>query len=151
MTEQIKLIIDFFQKVRLGYIKLYDLVNYILQDKNKKAFGLLKNQLFFLINEIKPKKGHGYIKFGSGDPYNTGRIMEAAAVLYPCYESFTEVIPVFDEECIEVKQQASGRVRLFVPFVAALKIFTSKDLREIYKHFSTEAEGFKQDIKAGEK
>ncbi|MDO4438234.1 MAG: hypothetical protein Q4B86_02155 [Eubacteriales bacterium] len=150
MKEQLELIIDLFRKIRLGYIRIHDLINYLLQDKNKKTLELFKNQLFILFREISPKKGKGYIKFGSGDPYNTGRVMEAAAVLYPYYESFTEVIPVFDEACIEVKQQAKGRIRLFVLIKSAIKIFTSKELREIYKHFCIEADGFKQDIKAGE-
>ena len=76
--------------------------------------------------------------------------MELAALFYPYYESFTEVIPEFEEPCLEVKQHARGRLRLFVPIMAAVKILTSKELREIYKHFCAEAKELKQDIKVGE-
>jgi len=109
--------------------KLYELIN---KDKYKKALGFLKKEVFAVMKEIKPKKGSGYLEFGSGDPYNTGLVMEAAAVLYPLYCDWLNINPDFTHSRLEGKLSIKGRFGIFFIAFPLLRIYFNKDLKALY-------------------
>ena len=109
--------------------KLYELIN---KDKYKKALGFLKKEVFSVLKELKPKKGSGYLEFGSGDPYNTGLAMEAAAVLYPLYCDWLNISPDFTQSRLEGKLSVKGRFRIFFIAFPLLRIYFNKDLKALY-------------------
>ena len=109
--------------------KLYELIN---KDKYKEALGFLKKEVFSILKEIKPKKGSGYLEFGSGDPYNTGLVMEAAAVLYPLYCDWLNISPDFTQSRLEGKLSIKGRFGIFFIAFPLLRIYLNKDLKALY-------------------
>ena len=109
--------------------KLYELIN---KDKYKEALGFLKKEVFSVLKDIKPKKGSGYLEFGSGDPYNTGVVMEAAAVLYPLYCDWFNISPDFTQSRLEGKLSIKGRFGIFFIAFPLLRIYLNKDLKALY-------------------
>lgn len=109
---------------------LYELWN---DEKYTDAEELLKKKLFGILRELSPVKGNGHIEFGSGDPYSTGMVMEAAAIFYPLYCSWLEIVPVFDESVLAAELHIKGRIRLFFIIEPAARIYFNKKLRYMYK------------------
>lgn len=87
--------------------------------------GVLKK----LCVRLSPREASGYIKFGTGDPYDTGRAMEAAAFLYPFYGEMIEVIPVFDEAALESRLSLKGRFRLYQAAFPLIGLLRDKEVR----------------------
>ena len=108
---------------------LYELFT---DEEYQPALRMVKNRLLRLLKELKPRKGHGMVRYGSGDPYGTAQMMQAAILLYPLYEDRVEVIPDFDGVGEEAELDLQGRLRLFVPAEAAVRIFFNKKLRKLY-------------------
>lgn len=108
---------------------------YLHRPENLKSLKLLKEQTVRVLKGISPKRGSGFLRLGLSDPYETGRAMEAAALLYPFYGEKIEVIPEFSQEIFETKLDVKGRVYLFTLLSAALKLFMDKNLRKMYRHF----------------
>ena len=96
------------------------------------ALNMVKNRLLRLLRELKPRRGYGKIRYGSGDPYSTAQVMQIAVLLYPIYEDRIEVIPDFDSVSEAAELDLKGRLRLFIPAEAALRIFFNKKLRKLY-------------------
>ena len=92
----------------------------------------MKKCIIKLIGELKPTKGHGFLVYGSGDPYSTGRMMEAAAMLYPVYYEFFEIKPDFESSRLDAALNISGRIRLFFIGMPALRIYFNKNIRDMY-------------------
>ncbi|MGI6079900.1 MAG: hypothetical protein ACOYBV_02825 [Candidatus Avilachnospira sp.] len=105
------------------------------KEKNRRSLKLLLGEIKTLLRESKPKKGSGYLILGLSDPYETGKAMEAAALLYPFWGDFFEVSPDFEEERVEGKLEAKGRIRLFVVLRSLFKLYRDKNLMRIIKMF----------------
>ncbi len=101
--------------------------------ENQSALKLLKKEALLLIHELFPRKGHGRIILGTGDPYSTGQIMQAAAFLYPVYKDNIEVIPDFDNAVHDAEGDLKGSVRLAVVAWAVGRVFFDKRLRNLYR------------------
>ena len=102
-------------------------------EENRSALKLLKKEFLLLIRELLPRKGHGKIILGTGDPYSTAQIMQAAAFLYPVYKDNIEVIPDFDNAVHDAEGDLKGSVRLAVVAWAVGRVFFNKKLRSLYR------------------
>ena len=108
---------------------LYELYH---AEKYQSDIRLVKKCIIKLIGELKPTKGHGFLVYGSGDPYSTGRMMEAAALLYPVYYEFFEIKPDFESSRLDAALNISGRIRLIFIGMPALRIYFNKNIRDMY-------------------
>lgn len=91
-----------------------DAVVSFLKDKHVRAFlKLSKTQLGCLLVHLKPQKAQGFIRFGTGNPASTGQILGAAAMAYPLYASWLQVVPEFEEKHFSGYLKAKGKIRLF--------------------------------------
>lgn len=113
--------------------KLKALLRLYRDERYADAVAVFKKQASRTLKEILPRKGSGYIRFGSDDPYDTGRVMQIAAVLYPFYAGKVEVIPDFSGACLEGDLSIKGRIRAFVLLWTFIRIFYNKKLRQMYK------------------
>jgi hypothetical protein len=102
-------------------------------EENRSALKLLKKEALLLIHELLPRKGHGRVVLGTGEPYSTGQIMQAAAFLYPVYKDNIEVIPDFDNAVHDAEGDLKGSVRLAVVAWAVGRVFFDKRLRNLYR------------------
>ena len=80
--------------------------------KKQAAFLKVKRTIFKVLRHILPQKFSGWIHFGMEDPEQTGRLLGAAAVLYPAYHGRLNIQPDFDRQIFEAKVSFSGRIRL---------------------------------------
>lgn len=103
----------------------------LCSEENRATFANVRQNAGRILRELMPKKGGGYVRFGTGDPYTTGQVMEAAALLYPYYGEQIDVIPVFDEAGLEMKGDVRGRVRLISLLIPLWKLYADKNLREL--------------------
>lgn len=117
--------------------QLNDLVSLWNDERYQASKQLLISRIFRLLNEIRPRRGHGELRLGLGDPYGTGQAMQAAAFLYPLYGGVIDVIPDFDRSIIDGEAEIRGRIRLIIPAEAALRIFLDKGLKSMYKEART--------------
>ncbi len=108
---------------------LSEAVSLLRQERNRAACGQITRELMGLLRRLAPKKGGGYIRFGTGDPYNTGRVMEAAAFLYPLYGESVELIPIFDRSELRSELDIRGRFRLSNIVFPLLRLYRSRDVR----------------------
>ena len=58
-----------------------------------------------------PRGGKGSVTFGFEEPYLTGQVLSAAALIYPFFEGNLEICPVFDETVFEAEGSFKGRIR----------------------------------------
>ncbi len=96
------------------------------------AKALLFDRIKKLLRELRPRSGGGRIRIGLDDPYSTGQLMQAAALLYAVIEDRIQVIPDFDKAVIDGEVDIAGRLRIIVPAEAALRIFFNKKLKAMY-------------------
>lgn len=113
--------------------KLKALLRLYRDERYADAITLLKKRVSRTLKEILPRQGSGYVRFGSDDPYDTGRVMQIAAVLYPFYAGKVEVIPDFSGACLEGDLSIKGRIRACVLLWTFIRIFFNKKLRQMYK------------------
>lgn len=115
--------------------------DYLREPRNAESLKLLKKELFRVLSAILPKKGKGFIRIGLSDPYQTGRLMEAAALLYPVYgKQKVDVIPEFSESVFETDLDIRGRIYLITVLKAAVKLLMDRNLRAMYRHFTGEGD-----------
>lgn len=112
---------------------------YLRRPENKRSLQKLKREITKVLSSLLPKKGKGWLRLGLGDPYETGRVMELFAALYPLYgEKRIEIQPEFSERVLETRMDVKGRVYVFTLLSAALRLFTDRNLRKMYRHFTEE-------------
>ncbi len=98
-----------------------------------KGKALLIDRIKKLMFELRPRAGSGRIRIGRDDPYETGQMMQVAAMLYPLYGECIEVVPDFDHTVIEGELNVRGRLRVLIVAEATLKVFFNRELRAMYK------------------
>ena len=80
-------------------------------EKNQASLKLLWKQTGRFLRHILPRRGNGAMTFGFDDPYRTGQLLSAAALIYPVCSGRVEICPVFDESVFEAEGDFCGRIR----------------------------------------
>ena len=74
---------------------------------------------------------------GLDDPAQTGRVMEAAAVLYAFYPDHIQITPSFDEKVLEGEAELKGKIvllyLLFKGIGMALSVLLNKECRGFFR------------------
>ncbi len=117
------------EMIRELFKRLRMLFGILRKEHNKHALSHVLRNLKQILGRLAPKNGGGYIQFGSGDPYSTGRIMEAAAFLYPLYGDKIEVTPLFDRAELKTDLDVRGRFCLAQVVFPLLGLLMDKDVR----------------------
>lgn len=146
LTGRLKGIFQIPEKI-IRALKNFRLTAQGICDKIKQIKSFLEDERFkrgmrLILQEGKRLAGHGLpgkikgrIKFGTEDPCLTGEILGAAGIFYPLYgENFT-IEPCFDQTVLEGNISLRGRMYGVMFLVSAVKIFRSRDVRYIIRHF----------------
>ncbi len=119
---------------KTGIVKKVKNLYNIKNDPRAKRFCQTSGQrLKKIVRHIIPRKLKGYLKFGTGDPCSTGKILGAAAMIYPLYAGHISVEPVFEEKMLEFDLKLRGRIRIFTVGLPLLMTYKSKDLKYLRK------------------
>ena len=95
-----------------------------LNQKKKKVLAFVKDEgtrstikkfirrTFEILKYIAPTKLRGYIRYGTGDPCQTGQILGIISILRAYFNTKISIYPVFEEKIIEADLTAHGRMRV---------------------------------------
>ena len=115
------------EKIHQSPLILIEIKNRIikLNQKKKKVLVFIKDEgtkstikqftkrTFEILKYIAPRKLRGYIRYGTGDPCNTGQILGIISILRAYFKTKISIYPVFEEKTIEADLTAHGRMRVF--------------------------------------
>lgn len=102
---------------------------WISNENNQKTVRLLLRQLKKLLRHLLPKKGRGEVVFGFEDPYMTGQVLTAAAVIYPFCHDKLDIYPAFDRQVFTAEGNFKGRVRIGTLLFIAVRMVFDKNFR----------------------
>lgn len=80
-------------------------------EENQASLKLLWKQTGRFLRHVCPRGGEGSVTFGFEEPYLTGQVLSASALIYPFFEGNLEICPVFDETVFEAEGSFKGRIR----------------------------------------
>lgn len=114
-----------------GFIR--EAADLLMTPEHRAALRHIADVLKKLFVRLSPRDASGYVSFGTGDPYDTGRVMEAAAFLYPLYGDRIKVIPVFDKAALESRLSLKGRFRLYQAAFPLIGLLRDKEVRSFVR------------------
>ena len=120
-------------KIRSALEKKDQIMAFLRDEENRRTFRLVKKQLVKVVRHVMPVRLEGEVTFGFDDPYRTGQLLSAAALLYPVYRDRIRVTPVFDREVLEGELKLEGRIRLAVLLGAAVRLGMDRNFRKLVR------------------
>ena len=100
-------------------------------ERTRSALALVKKYLGKILRGISPKKCRGYVHYGSGDPYKTGKALAYLAALYPVYGRSFAVTPDFEEKALDGEVDMKGRIFLSTIVCAAARLYFNKNVKYV--------------------
>lgn len=97
------------------------------------AFGVSKKQLLKVLRMLKPTKCRIHLLAGTGDPASTGRILAIYGMVYPFVGNHIFIESDFEEKVLKGDAYIRGRVRVITLLVAAIRLYTDKNIRKLLK------------------
>ena len=121
-------------KKRLGQFdkKKKKIFKSIKDEKNRLAIKILFKLLIKLLKHILPQRVKGRVEFGFEDPATTANIVGYISLLHPKYYKRVEIIPVFNNEIIDVNLDIRGRIQLIYIIYILIIGFFDKNIRRLY-------------------
>ena len=104
----------------------------IKDEKNRLAIKILFKLLIKLLKHILPQRVKGRVEFGFEDPATTANIVGYISLLHPKYYKRVEIIPVFNNEIIDVNLDIRGRIQLIYILYILIIGFFDKNIRRLY-------------------
>lgn len=120
-------------KIRSALEKKDQIMAFLRDEENRRTFRLVKKQLVKVVRHVMPVRLEGEVTFGFDDPYRTGQLLSAAALLYPVYRDRIRITPVFDREVLEGELKLEGRIRLAVLLGAAVRLGMDRNFRKLVR------------------
>lgn len=121
-------------KKRLGQFdkKKKRIFKSIKDEKNRLAIKILFKLLIKLLKHILPQRVKGRVEFGFEDPATTANIVGYISLLHPKYYKRVEIIPVFNNEIIDINLDIRGRIQLvYILYILVIGFF-DKNIRRLY-------------------
>lgn len=121
-------------KKRLGQFdkKKKKIFKSIKDEKNRLAIKILFKLLIKLLKHILPQRVKGRVEFGFEDPATTANIVGYISLLHPKYYKRVEIIPVFNNEIIDINLDIRGRIQLVYILYILIIGFFDKNIRRLY-------------------
>ncbi|MDO5410263.1 MAG: DUF2953 domain-containing protein [Lachnospiraceae bacterium] len=119
------------------FSKVNRILTFLKQPPVKKLFGRLWRSIRSILRHLRPSDLHLRARVGMDDPALTGRIMEAAAILYAFYYENIEITADFEKKVLEAEFSVKGWLvpgYLLIRLIAmAVRILLQKECRAFYK------------------
>lgn len=103
-----------------------------------EVLGMVKSELFALFGHYRPRRLTGYLKFGTGDPAQTGELTGALYLLLPTQEY--EIVPNFEETQFETETEFAGQIRGIHLLATAYHLFRNKKLKRLIRKLRKKGE-----------
>lgn len=127
--------VDIKQKIKSIMTKKDKILTFLKDEGTKNTFQKGKNALLELIRYVGPKNLKGYIRFGTGDPCQTGQILGVISIAYAYFIPKFKVYPDFEEKIFQADLKTHGRMRLIRFVRVGLKLFFDKEVKKCFADF----------------
>lgn len=114
--------------------KIHLIKEFLTDDKNKEGLRCTLTSVKKVLKHILPYKIKGEVRIGLEDPCNTGYLLGALSIIYPIYEDRLKILPDFQEEVLEGKVVAKGRIRAFTLLKIGIKLILDKRFKMLLKN-----------------
>ena len=156
-NEEKPTLIGFFRKLwqKLKNIKytikqIYDKIKEIIKNIRyyiaviqsetfQRAFLTCKEEAFYLLKSILPRKFTGNFVVGTGDPASTAQILAVHGILYPIIGNHITITPDFENTIITGDFFIKGKITVFKVLKVAITVYFNKDLRKVIRLLKREA------------
>ena len=101
----------------------------------KKAWKAVKYHGGIILRHVLPGKVSGFVRFGLSDPGSTGQAAGLLSLFLPLIPQGLQVIPDFQEQCLEADVSARGRIVIFVLLRHGLAVYRDKYVQRVIKKF----------------
>ncbi|MCI6732123.1 MAG: DUF2953 domain-containing protein [Lachnospiraceae bacterium] len=112
-------------------------ISFLQMPSVKKLMKKLLRSLKKIIRHLLPDELKIRGTIGLDDPAQTGRVMEAAAVLYAFYPDHIQITPSFDEKVLEGEAELKGKIVLLYLLIKgigmALSVLLKKECRGFFQ------------------
>lgn len=130
-VHQIPLIwIKIKNKIKKLNWKKKKLLAFIKDEGTKSTIKKFTKRTFEILKYIAPRKLRGYIRYGTGDPCNTGQILGIISILRARFKTKISIYPVFEEKTIEADLTAHGRMRVFRFLKVGGSLYFDKEVKK---------------------
>ena len=110
------------------------ILDFLTDEVHRTAFVKVKDEVFWLLLKLRPKKLLGRIRYGFEDPCLTGKLLAGFSIAYPFLGDHLKICPDFERRILKGNFEASGRLRVsyFVKLVWSL--VWCREVRMTYRH-----------------
>lgn len=113
------------------------IISFLQMPSVKKLMKKLLRSLKKIIQHLLPDELKIRGTIGLDDPAQTGRVMEASAVLYAFYPDHIQITPSFDEKVLEGEAELKGKIVLLYLLIKgigmALSVLLNKECRGFFQ------------------
>ncbi len=103
-------------------------------EENRKGLKCVFHSLKKTLKHMLPYRIKGILRIGLEDPCDTGMLLGGLSIFYPLYENKIEIIPDFQEEVLEGKVDAKGRIRACTLFIIGIKLLLDDNFKKLLKN-----------------
>lgn len=116
---------------RWAILRMY--YSFLRSEMTREAWEILKGHFFYLLRHIRPRKIHGRLHYGLGDPCLTGQLTGILYLLLPAKWNRVELEPDFENQVLEGEWYLAGHIRMCHIVKVALQVFFDKKLKVYWK------------------
>lgn len=140
-------ILDFFRKMKESILRWFEklvnfrkyshlIIDFIRNEVNKEGFRYTFYSMKKLLKHILPTTLRSTLIFGTGDPSSTGQVLGVMGIFYSFYGDKVSITPDFENERLEGKHFARGRIRLITILIIVIKLMVDKRFKELRRNFT---------------
>lgn len=112
-----------------------NLVTLFFQDEvNRAGIKLAIGHLISVLRHCGPQRIEGYVRFGTGNPEQTGKLLGIIAIFYGKYGLDVSIEPDFEEKVFEAEGMVKGRIRIFHLLIIGIKVIRDKNIKSLIKN-----------------
>lgn len=107
--------------------------SFLRSEMTGEVWEILKGHLFYLLHHMRPRRIHGRLHYGLGDPCLTGQLTSILYLLLSAKWNRVELEPDFENQVLEGEWYLAGHIRMCHIVKVALQVFFDKKLKVYWK------------------
>ncbi|MCR5691635.1 MAG: DUF2953 domain-containing protein [Eubacterium sp.] len=125
------------KKAKKGFSlkSLSDIMNIIQDDNDKRAIGLILQEIKRLIVKLLPRKLACHFIIGTGDPCSTGYLFGAFSIVPPVYGPKVNLYPDFERRQLTGYGKVAGGLQLIYLVLVVLRLYRDESIQRAYRKF----------------
>lgn len=127
----------FCDKIKYAENLMGNIMDFLRDERNWEAFRIIKDQIKVLLRHIRPSRFRINLKYGMGDPADTGQILGGIGILYPLIYQCVVVEPDFENKILEGDALVKGRIRVLTLLIIALKLYFNENVKYLIQRFKS--------------